>query len=121
MKNGAVAPTSPEGDTMNTATEQLVNVGDGGTVCGWSDRHACTVIAVSALGKVVRVQRDKATRTDENGMSDRQTYTYERDTEGATYDFSLRKNGMWVEVGSPMRDGYVLQLGHRRSYYDFSF
>jgi len=92
-------------------------VGDGVTMCFFSDRHACTVIKRTA--KTVTVQRDKATRSDGNGMSDAQSYEYERDPGGATYVFSLRKNGTWRQRGDSDR-GTRLVAG-RREYYDFSF
>lgn len=92
-------------------------VGDGVTMCFYTDRHACTVISRTA--KTVTVQRDKARRVDENGMSDAQQYEYERDPHGATYVFSLRKNGTWRQRGDSER-GSRLVLG-RREYYDYSF
>ena len=53
-----------------------LKVGDGVTMTLYSDRHACTVIEVSASRKTVKVRRDKPTRTDGNGMSDAQEYEY---------------------------------------------
>lgn len=35
-------------------------VGDGATVCGWSDRMAYTVVRVSKSGKRIWIQRDNA-------------------------------------------------------------
>lgn len=96
-------------------------VGDGATICSYSDRYAGTVISVSASGKKMVVQRDKAIRTDNNGMSDSQQYEYSRDPQGARYEFSLRSNGYWIEVGAPMRQGLLCWVGARRAYYDFSF
>lgn len=64
------------------AAQPSVNVGDGATIIMYSDRHACTVIEASE--KRVTVQRDKATRTDNNGICDSQSYSYERDPNGAT-------------------------------------
>jgi len=92
-------------------------VGDGVTMCHFTDRHAGTVI--KRTPKTVTVQRDKATRVDGNGMSDAQQYEYERDPEGATYVFSLRKNGTWRQRGHE-EQGTRLVAG-RREYYDFSF
>jgi len=93
------------------------DVGDGVTMAGWTDRHAATVI--KRTPKTVTVQRDKATRSDSNGMSDSQSYTYERDPEGATYRFSLRKNGTWRKVGDS--DKGMRMVAGRREYYDYSF
>jgi hypothetical protein len=96
-------------------------VGMGATICLWTDRHAATVVAVSENGKTVTVQQDKATRTDNLGMSDCQSYTYEADPKGRRSVFTLRQNGRWVEKGCGMKSGPVLSLGHRDEHYDFSF
>lgn len=94
-------------------------VGDGATVCHWSDRWACTVIYVNANGTRITVQRDKATRTDDNGMSDAQSYEFSPDPDGTIRKFSLRKTGKFVQVGeSP--NGTRLVPG-RHEYYDYSF
>jgi hypothetical protein len=105
-------------------TETIVRVpevGDGVTVCYWSDKHAGTIISVSASGKQIVVQQDKATRTDDNGMSDRQSYDYEPDPNGQMWRFSLRKNGRWIEKGGDLYNGLSCSLGGRHEYYDFSF
>ena len=96
-------------------------VGKGATICWWSDSHAGTIIWVSDNGKRIIVQRDIATRTDGNGLSESQKYTYERDPQGITYEFSLRKNGRWVRVGDSVKDGLKCSVGLRNEYFDFSF
>jgi hypothetical protein len=96
-------------------------VGMGATILMYSDRHAATVIAVEKNGREVVVQRDKATRTDSHGMSDSQSYTYERDPAGETARYSLRRNGRWVRVGDPAKNGQGLALGTRDEHYDYSF
>lgn len=103
--------------TRNPAPE----VGMGATICCWTDRHACTVVEVSRNGRVVTVQRDKATRTDSYGMSDCQSYTYEADPSAPAQVFTLRRNGRFVAEGCGMKDGNVLSLGHRNEYHDYSF
>lgn len=87
-------------------------VGDGATICMWSDRHAATIIKVTPY--TVTVQEDKAIRTDTNGMSESQTYRYEPDPHGATYTFRKTKNGWKCK-------GVGLTIGVRRHYYDYSF
>lgn len=84
------------------------------TVCFYTDRHAATVVAVSKSGHRVTTRDDKAIRTDGNGMSESQTYTYHRDPSGAERTFHRKADGTY---GS----GPHLVLGHRRSYHDFSF
>ena len=96
-------------------------VGMGATQLFWTDRVASTVIEVSASGKSVTVQRDKAIRTDDFGMSDAQSYRYEPNPEGGTAVYTLRKNGQWIRKGDPLRGGQRLGLGYRSHYYDYSF
>jgi hypothetical protein len=93
-------------------------VGMGCTLCGWTDRHAATIVSISKSGKRIGVQGDKATRTDRNFMSENQSYTYERQPDSAISYFSLRKNGMW----KPVKSSYgCLVIGIRDEYYDYSF
>jgi hypothetical protein len=98
-----------------------IEVGMGATICGWSDKHACTVIKVEDDGKRVTVQQDKATRTDKNYMSECQEYTYEPDPQGSIYTFTIRKNGRFTQVGSAMGKGMHVYFGGRREWYDYSF
>lgn len=105
---------------MGNPTTTAPEVGMGATVLLWSDRHAATVVEVITAKKIV-IQQDKATRTDDLGMSDSQDYTYERDETAPKETYTLRKNGSWVRAGSPMKDGTRLRLGVRDEHYDFSF
>lgn len=81
-----------------------------------TDCHAATVIAVSTNGRVISVQRDKATRTDRNGQSEEQSYTYTRDPVGEIERFYRRTDGSYRQ-----RSGVRLTLGERREYCDPSF
>lgn len=96
-------------------------VGQGGTILGWSDRSPCTVVEVSPSGKTVVVQDDSYTRTDSNGMSESQDYTFTPNPNGGKTTYTLRKNGRWVVKGQGMNAGNHLSLGKRDRYYDFSF
>ncbi len=108
---------------MVAASKPQPQVGDGATVCYYTDRHAATVIAVKTFksgaraGQVreVTVQMDRATRTDDLGMSDCQSYSYERDPNGSTATFKVNKQGRF---GTP---GSSLAIGYREEYYDYSF
>lgn len=106
---------------VTESKQPVPEVGMGATICYWTDRNAATVVAVSESGKQVTVQRDKATRKDNNGMSDCQQYEYERDPNGRLSVFTLRRNGKWVDKGSPMNSGACLSLGRRDEHYDYSF
>jgi len=97
-----------------TPTSVVPVVGMGATNMLWSDRHAYTVIAVSASGKTIKVQRDKAIRVDGNGMSESQDYTYETDPTGTIRIVRLTKRG-WRAKGSKFT------LGMRMEYHDYSF
>lgn len=110
---------------LGTETGSLVNhviasqqqptpeVGMGATICLWSDRHACTIVKVTP--SQVHVQADKATRTDKNGMSESQEYSYERQPSAPVEIFRKTKRGYRNKGGS------YLSIGVRREYYDFSF
>jgi hypothetical protein len=89
-------------------------VGMGCTILKWSDRVAATIIKVTA--KTIDVQEDLATRIDNNGMSESQRYTYERDPKGTIRVFRLTKNGWRLSGG-----GWGLGIGYRQSYHDYSF
>lgn len=100
------------------------SVGDGATLCYWTDRHACTVIRVTRC--TITIQRDTAT-PDPNWVrdftpggfmghtaNDRDlTYTYAADPTGATYVARLTKRG-WMANGLRVVPG-------RREFYDSNF
>jgi len=120
----ALKPGTETGSFINYAMSgqpaeiaETINVGDPATVLAWTDRYPATVIEVRR-GKrpVIVIQEDKATRTDTNGMSESQTYQYERDPQGQTWEVSWRKNG-WRTRGS---DNGV-RFGVRKKYHDYSF
>lgn len=95
-------------------------VGMGATRTFWTDRRAGTITWVAPNGKSLRWTGDKTTRTDSNGMSDAQSYSYERGSGEGTL-FTLRKNGAWVAKGAPMRGSGSLIIGIRDEHYDYSF
>ena len=101
------------------STNPAPEVGMGATLCFWTDRRAGTVIAVTP--KTLTVREDRAIRTDGYGMSDCQTYRYEPNEEGRIYEFSLRKNGRWVQRGYSIGSGTILRLGSRETYHDYGF
>lgn len=89
-------------------------VGDGATVHIGSDSYAATIVKVTRC--YVHVQRDKDTRTDRNGQSESQTYTYERNPAATVERFFLNKRGCYT------RDScYYLTVGVRRTYMDPGF
>lgn len=101
-------------------------IGMGATRLMWTDRKACTITAILARDSAgrptrIEIQEDRAHRTDKWGMSDYQTYEYETDPEGRLHRYSLRKNGLWVRLGSNLRSGERLLVGRRDHYHDYSF
>lgn len=92
-------------------------IGMGVTWSVGSDRYPGTIIDISASGKRITFQEDIATRTDTNGMSELQTYTFQANPLGEIHTASLRKDGRWRITGSKM----TISLGIRGKYYDFSF
>lgn len=92
-------------------------VGMGATVNHWSDRTACTIVEVSGNLKRITLRADKTTRTDNNGMSEMQTYSYAPNPEGGLYYATLRKDGRYRLTGSKES----VTIGVRNQYYDFSF
>lgn len=99
-----------------TGKEVVPEVGMGCTEILWSDRHAFTVIEVTkSRDGVIRrckVQADKAIRTDNNGMSDCQSYRFERDPNGGILELKLTKKG-WNHKGTKF------SMGTRDEHYDF--
>lgn len=114
---------------VTEANQPAPKVGDGATICHWSDRHAGTVIGWD--GKTVTVQKDKATRVDKGMMTDCQSYTYEADPNGTVFCFKKDSKGKWramhhnPDTGklfmSPKGNGAGLWLGVRDEHYDYSF
>lgn len=85
------------------------------TITHYSDREPAEVISVTPSGKTIKVREMTATRTDKNGMSECQTYSYASDPEGEIHTFRLTKKG-WRAKG-----GAGLWLGRAEKYHDFSF
>ncbi len=98
---------------MNSTNE--VNVGDPATIFLYTDRYAATVIRVTP--KMVVVQEDTATRTDNNGMSDCQDYDYTPNSKGTIHKFRLNNRGVLKNTAT----GFRLAIGFRDHYYDFDF
>lgn len=96
------------------ALQKQPQVGDPCTILSWSDRNPGTIVKVTA--KQVHVQYDTYERTDKNGLSESQEYTYSRNPDGMIEVFRLNKYGRWKSKG-----GRYLSIGRREKYHDFSF
>ena len=113
-------------DLYGTYLKDAVAVGDGMTVCYYTDRNAYTVIARTPCSLTLR--RDKAILSPDfkpdfvvGGFAgtvvnqDEQSYTYEEDPDGRVIKahWSKRKNGWYW-------DGLHLIAG-RHEFYDYNF
>lgn len=98
---------------METPTK-IPKIDEGATRILGSDRHACTIVYVSDSGKTVIVRDDHAERTDNNGMSEAQSYNYYPNFTGERTTFRYTKRG-WTSRGQR------LSIGERDEYYDYSF
>lgn len=112
---------------MESSKQINPEVGMGCTLTSYSDRHAATIIKVEHAR--ITVQMDKAIRTDTNGMSDCQSYRYERDPDGQQIVFRLGQKGQrWRESYLNKTGRFVfveggkgLLIGHRDHYHDYCF
>jgi len=95
--------------------------GEGCTILHWSDRDAGTIVTVEPGAKRIWVQADVSTRTDKNGMSDAQSYSYEPNPNAPKVPFTLRKNGKYYQEGATIKGSMPLLIGTRMTYYDYSF
>ena len=110
-----------------SATEWKPTVGDGATVCHYSDRTACTVIRISPSGKTVWMREDIATLDGwkpeivPGGFAGHcvnnaeQRYTYQPNPDGRVHRASLRKGGrIRTTNGEPVIPG-------RHHFHDYNF
>lgn len=109
-------------------------VGMGATERGYSQSYAYTIIAISASGKTITLQRDKTTLLNKDELEFQpggfaahcsnqwcQRYSYERDPEGGVRKASLRKrDGRFHMKGFGDRSGRV-DLDVRDEFYDYNF
>lgn len=91
-------------------------IGQGATLIMLSDRHAYTIVAITASGKTVKAQRDHTKRIDSNGMSEMQEYEYSPNVNAEVESFRLHKDGSYRN-----KYGTKLSIGERYSYHDYSF
>lgn len=95
----------------------IPSIGMGATIRIGSDSYPATIIQVTRNGKRIVLQEDDATRTDKNGLSELQEYTYQSNPNGTTHIATLRKDGRYRLQGEQI----PVSIGIRRKYYDPSF
>lgn len=106
---------------MSRSKPDNPKIGMGVTILHWTDRSAGTITRIGKHAKSKQITRfwykpDKATRTDKNGMSESQTYTYAPNPGAAEVEVRRTRRG-WKVVGQRT---YVL-VGQRQAYHDYSF
>ena len=90
-----------------------VSEGMPATIAYYTDRHAATVASVelwksgprAGTVRAIIVREDTATRTDSNGMSDCQRYTFEANPSGNVHRFTW-KDGCWRARGTRLAVGF---------------
>lgn len=100
-------------------------VGDGATVCMWSDRNPATITEVLRFksgeregqirGVVVKADNWKVVSGSEHDGSAQYEYQSNDAARGVT--FLVNQRGQYVQKGG----GDKLRIGHRERYYDPSF
>lgn len=106
---------------------QDLYIGMGATMHHYSDLSAGTVIEIRIVrGKIeVVIQEDRAIRTDNNGMSELQSYEYQPDPGGRVFVCRYRKESKKARAGwyekSEFGWGWRVTFGSRRAYHDYSF
>lgn len=99
-------------------------VGKGATELMWTDRKAYFVNSVSEDLKECVIERAHPIRTDNNGMSEAQSYEYERT--GNTIELKFRW-GAWRQfytcpwTKKKKNQKMNISFGHMSEYYDYSF
>jgi len=93
-------------------------VGMPATIIMYTDRVAAQVTRVEGKSVFVRRHRVKAKHT---GMTDTGQEWELGELEGEEREFTLRKNGKYVEKGSSFLNGLVVWLGVADHYHDYSF
>jgi hypothetical protein len=113
-----------------TRGQPTPEVGMGATTLLWTDRHAATITAVHDTREgrwVVAVQEDRAIVIGGSTFDGSAEYRYERNVNGAIYNFRFEEGKGWRHVRRSERgrwvleDGPGLRIGERQEYRDPSF
>jgi len=104
-------------------------IGMGATKLSWSDRHPATICSVEVKNGVtiIGVQEDDYIRTDNNGMSESQSYEFTPQPNAHVEYFRTTKYGTWEAIyRNPETNRWKkgcgsIKVGERDKFYDFSF
>jgi hypothetical protein len=110
-----------------------LQVGDGVTICHWSDKEAATVIKRTSTTVLVQIDNQTLLNGPNSGEPDalqvhpggfaahvegRQRWACSPNPEGRVVKFSRRKDGRWMQAGAT--NGSTLIAG-RYPHYDYNF
>jgi hypothetical protein len=113
-------------NNTTSASAIAFTVGQGVTICHYSDRTACTIVAVSKSGKTISLQADHAeldgwvpemipcgfaAHCTNNGD---QKYAYRTNPNGPIWKATLRKDGRF-------RSNKELVIAGRHQFHDYNF
>lgn len=115
----AVGTNSVTNAILAFSRQPKPEVGMGATIVMYTDLYPATIVEVTHSS--VTIQEDVATRTDKNGLSESQDYTYTTNPKARREVFSLRDTGRYVKRGQPTNGGTHLVIGTREQYVDPSF
>ena len=113
MTNSAQAPR------LTVDAPPVPKVGEGVTVQIGSDSYAATIIKVSASGKTLHIQRDRAHPTKANDYYGAQSHVFTADPTAEVEKATLRWDGRYRLKGCSNYGG--LTIGRRRAYHDPCF
>jgi len=118
-------------DDLRLNFKGQLKVGDGVTLCFYTDCKAGTITEISKSGKAITFKVDNAKLSPDfkpevvlGGFvghctnQDKQTYTYTPDEHGIQYTAKLSTNGRWYVGG---KKGLRVLVGVRNTFYDYNF
>lgn len=109
--------------------EPTPEIGMGVTMLSWTDRNPATIVQVFNIGKTqyIGVNEDNATRTDDNGISESQSYEFKFNPLVFMRYYRKTAKGTWEgcrvnpETGRFIKTVGSVSIGQRGKYWDPSF
>jgi len=109
--------------------EPTPEIGMGATMLSWTDRNPATIVSVFNKGKTlyIGVFEDDATRTDNNGFSESQSYEFSFNPNSGMRYYRKNAKGTWESVyinsdtGRFVKGCGSIAIGQRGKYWDPSF
>ena len=109
--------------------EPTPEIGMGATMLSWTDRNPATIVSVFNKGKTlyIGVFEDDATRTDNNGYSESQSYEFSFNPKSGMRYYRKNARGTWEgahinpETGRFVKGCGSIAIGQRSKYWDPCF